>query len=362
MTNNFKLQKTIFIFFILTIFFSCTNKETEWDKNDKSDYVKEKNLVDTMILSAKTFHQELVSNGRLEAIRKVELRFRVSGEIKNTFFTNGCHVEKGELIAQLNDFTLKNDLHKNKINLAKSMVNFEDVLIGQGYNINDTASVPQDFLHIAKVKSGYTNALIDLSNAKYRLQGTKLIAPFSGVLADITKIEYDKINEGENYCILIDNEYFHVKFSVLESELEYVFSGKKVNVKPLSGGQYLGKIAEINPIVNKNGLITIYARIKNSSAKLLEGMNVDVKIRTDIEQQLVIPKTAVVLRQNKEVIFTLKNDSIAIWNYVETSYENTRYCTIKKGLEPKDIIITSGNTNLAHESLVEVNSDKKEKL
>jgi hypothetical protein len=91
-------------------------------------------------------------------------------------------------------------------------------------------------------------------------------------------------------------------------------------------------------------------------------MNVDVKIRTDIEQQLVIPKTAVVLRQNKEVIFTLKNDSIAIWNYVETSYENTRYCTIKKGLEPKDIIITSGNTNLAHESLVEVNSDKKEKL
>ncbi len=358
MRNITSLQRVIFIPLLLIFFFSCKNKEIDWDKNYKTDYVKEKNLVDTIVLSEKTFHQELVSNGRLEAIRKVQLRYRVSGEIQKIFFVNGDYVGKGKLIAQLNSFTLRNNLQKNSLNLEKAKVDFADVLIGQGYSIKDTSSVPTDFLHIAKIKSGYNNALIDLSDAKYRLQGAKLIAPFSGVLADIEKNEYDKINEGENFCTLIDNEYFHVKFSVLESELENIFVGKKVNVKPLAGGEYQGKIDEINPVVNKNGLITISARIKNISKNLMEGMNVDVKIITDVPKQLVIPKTALVLRQNKEVVFTLKNDSIAIWNYVKTSFENTRYCAIKEGLKLNDIIITSGNINLAHESIVKVKTNK----
>ncbi|MEA3317702.1 MAG: efflux RND transporter periplasmic adaptor subunit, partial [Bacteroidota bacterium] len=269
----------------------------------------------------------------------------------------GRYVSKNDLIAKLNNFTLKNNLQESKINLEKSMVDFEDILIGQGFKISDTASVPKEFLHIAKIKSGYNTALINLSNAKYRLQGAKLKAPFPGIIADISKNQYDKISEGENYCTLIDNKYFHVKFAVLESELENIFLGKKVSVKPLSGGEYTGKIDQINPVVNKNGLITISAKVKNSSGKLIEGMNVDVKIKTDVAKQLVIPKTALVLRQNKEVVFTLKNDSVAMWNYVKTSYENTKYCAIKEGLDINNIIITSGNINLAHESIVEIKSD-----
>jgi multidrug efflux pump subunit AcrA (membrane-fusion protein) len=83
-------------------------------------------------------------------------------------------------------------------------------------------------------------------------------------------------------------------------------------------------------------------------------MNVKVMVRTEIPNRLIIPKNAMVLRQNKEVVFTVQKDSIAIWNYVKTGYENSSHYTIKEGLKAGDTVIVSGNVNLAHESTVEI--------
>ena len=44
-------------------------------------------------------------------------------------------------------------------------------------------------------------------------------------------------------------------------------------------------------------------------------------MKRSVGEQLVIPKTAVVLRSGKQVVFTLK-DGKAMWNYVHTGLEN----------------------------------------
>ncbi|MFW6095625.1 MAG: efflux RND transporter periplasmic adaptor subunit, partial [Bacteroidota bacterium] len=88
--------------------------------------------------------------------------------------------------------------------------------------------------------------------------------------------------------------------------------------------------------------------------RLMEGMNTKVLAKTELQNKLVIPKSAMVLRQNKEVVFTVQNDSIATWNYIETGEENSRYYTVEDGLKPGDTVITSGNINLAHESTIDV--------
>ena len=74
---------------------------------------------------------------------------------------------------------------------------------------------------------------------------------------------------------------------------------------------------------------------------------------------LVVPKPAVVLRDNQEVLFKIVGGK-AYWTYVKTLLENSdSYAVIAhpdKGatLEPGDTVIVSGNLNLAHESGVEV--------
>ena len=87
--------------------------------------------------------------------------------------------------------------------------------------------------------------------------------------------------------------------------------------------------------------------------KLFEGMNVRVSVHRSLGKQLVIPKEALVLRSGKQVVFTLVEGK-AYWNYVQTGLENANSYTIVDGLKEGDIVITSGNINLAHEAPVSV--------
>ena len=89
--------------------------------------------------------------------------------------------------------------------------------------------------------------------------------------------------------------------------------------------------------------------------KLFEGMNVRVSIHRSLGKQLVVPKEAVVLRSGKQVVFVLDSTKTkAYWTYVHTSLENADSYTIADGLKEDDIVITSGNINLAHEAPVTI--------
>ena len=341
----------LFITLILALSTSC-NKQQANETTVQSQYMEEKNPVDTMVLTRDTFHRELISNGTLEAFRKTKLRFDVSGELEFIPVENGQRVQKGQLLARLNDFELKNQLKKSRIALEKADLEFQDVLIGQGYDPQDTVSVPEWALRIAQVKSGLADARANLQQAQYRLESSSLHAPFSGVIANIESKEHDRIGPGEVFCTLIDNHRFHVKFSVLESELDQIGLQKELTAKPLAGGKYRGYIDQINPVVDENGLVTVRGLVKNPNGNLMDGMNVKVEVKNEMPHCLVIPKSAMVLRQNKEVVFTLKSDTLAMWNYVTTTMENSSSYIITEGLNAGDTVITSGNINLAHESKV----------
>ena len=76
--------------------------------------------------------------------------------------------------------------------------------------------------------------------------------------------------------------------------------------------------------------------------------------------QFVVPKSAVVLRQNQEVLFKYQNGK-TYWTYIKSIYENsTTYGIIadpeksSATLEVGDTVITSGNLNLAHDVEVDI--------
>ncbi len=88
-------------------------------------------------------------------------------------------------------------------------------------------------------------------------------------------------------------------------------------------------------------------------------MQVKVSVKKSVPEQLVVPKEAVVLRLNQEVLFRY-TDGIAYWTYVQTGLENSQHYTVivhpDKGasLDSGDTVIISDNLNQAHESKVEL--------
>ena len=313
--------------------------------------------VETMVLTERSFHRELAGNGKVVAMRSAELRFSTTEQIAHIWVRNGDRVRKGQQLAQLDLFALERSLAQAKDNLEQSKLDLQDVLIGRGYSLETQNDAPTDEVELAKVKSGYNKALIAYELAEENLRKATLTAPFDGVVANLKAKANNTSSTGEVFCLVIDDRLVDVEFSVLESELPLVKRGFPVFITPFASTtveHLIGKVSEINPYVESNGMVKIKAQFKNNGT-LLQGMNVNVLLRHPIEQSLVIPKTAVVMRSGKPVVFTQVNGK-AQWNYVEITAENSDSCVVAprskeyEGLSIGDTVIVSGNLNLAHDT------------
>ena len=141
----------------------------------------EANEVTIMTLKQTEFNHELISNGKLSARKLVDLRFESAEPIARIYVKNGDRVNKGQKIAELATFRLTNKTAQAKDALEKARLELKDVLIGQGYMLEDSAKVPPATLNLARVKSGYDLALAQYQLAQYEEQNATLIAPFDPV-------------------------------------------------------------------------------------------------------------------------------------------------------------------------------------
>lgn len=356
---NFRILNALVLFpgLILTLS-ACNQGRTESTTAEKRVYQEHLNEVDAMILKKKVFQKEIISNGKLKALKKSDLKFKVGGELKELNVKNGQWVKSGQTIAVLDQFEYRQKLAYAETAVKKTHIDLEDALLAYGGTAKKD-SFSDVIYEGAAIRSGYVTALNDLKTAEFNLGETVLKAPFAGKIANIKQNIYELVNPGEVFCVILDDSELEVEFHLLESELGQVSLNDSVKVTPFSGGMSAeGKVSEINPLVDENGLVLVKAIVKNTGG-LWAGMNVKVLIQKQMPGRLVVPKSAVVLRQNQEVLFKYVNGS-AFWTYVETGLENSTSFTVTahpdKGgvLKPGDTVIISNNLNLAHESKVKL--------
>ncbi|MDR0421933.1 MAG: efflux RND transporter periplasmic adaptor subunit [Proteiniphilum sp.] len=341
---------------LVSALFSCSpngesKKEEETEKvtevaDDKPTEVK------ASVLEYRDFNYELVSNGTIAALHKADLRFQSQEHIVKIYVKNGERVAKGQKLAELDRFKLQNSMEQAEESFERAKLDLQDVLISRGYSLGDSARIPPEVLKIAKIRSNYEQSRNNYELAKYNLDMTTLYAPFGGVVANLTAKEYNRPEDP--FCTIVDNGNPEVVFNILENELSLVNLNDKVIVSPFSLSAYSveGRISEINPVIDRNGMVRVKAVVSNRDNAFYEGMNVKVRVQRLLGRQLVIPKSAVVLRTNKKVAFTLKN-SRAMWNYVETAQENTdSYVLIPDKINEGDSIIYDGNMHLMDQSPV----------
>lgn len=317
--------------------------------------------IETYILTGKTFYQELSGNGKVAAQRAAEIRFKTTERIAHIWVKNGERVRAGQRLAELDKFRLEHSLAQAKDNLEQSKLELQDVLIGRGYSLEEIdrkMAANDDEFNLARVKSGYNKALIAYELATEELANATLTAPFSGVVANLTAKADNLSSTGEAFCLIIDDARPEVTFNVLESELAMVKPGYRVAVIPFAitdpSARVWGEVIEVNPYVESNGMVKVKARVTNNG-QLIEGMNVKVTLRQPLDESLVIPKSAVVMRSGKPVVFTLTHGK-AQWNYVKVLAENSDSCIVAprskeyEGLSAGDTIVVRGNLNLAHDT------------
>ena len=354
------MKRHIWSCLALVILTACSGTDSNNKEKEGVETVlpQQVNEVTVMKLAKGNFNHELVSNGKIVAKEYADLYFRTSEVVAKVYVKNGMYVRKGQKLAELDLFKLNNTLTQNKNALAQANLEMQDVLIGQGYAPDNLSAVPAEKLELAKVKSGYERAKAQYEASLYDVEQATLIAPFDGVVANLFDKQYNMPKSGEPFCRIIRTSAMEVDFTVLESELPLIKVGDQVEVTPYATavGTRTGNVSEINPLVDENGMVRVKAQV-NGGEKLFDGMNVRISVKRSVPDQMVVPRTAIVLRAGKQVIFTVK-DSIAMWNYVQTGLENLSEYTLGKweasGLQEGMTVITTGNVNLAHETPVKI--------
>lgn len=354
----------LFTLILAVLFLPSCNVESNREKIEhpsRVGFAKEVNRVDTILLHKTDFNKEIISNGKLSAFRKANLNFSSDGEIVAVFVKNGDYVNIGAPIARLNSKILNLNYEQSKEVLERARFDLKDKILGFGYG-TDTNKLPKDLLKVAMVRSGYTSALQEFYKSKISLSNAILRAPFSGVIANLSAKPYEQ--SIGTICTLVDNSAFEVNFSVLESELEFIKVGQKIKVMPFNDMSefYIGIIKSVNPLVDSQGQVNLTASISGRNKSLIDGMNVKVIIEDNVKNQYVVPKSAVVMRDGLDVLFTYdKILSKATWVYVDILYSNSKFLAVtgnkdREGvLKDGDAVIISGNLNLADGSKVKIN-------
>lgn len=361
-----KRHELVYLFCLSSLLMTACSgekKETATEEGGVSTVLPEaKNDVSVLALRKQAFNHELISNGKVFARGQADLRFESSEVIAHIYVKNGDRVQKGQKLAELDKFKLGNRLAQAKDALEKAKLELKDVLIGQGYTVDDFDKVPEETMKLAKVKSGYEQTRVQYELTKREEEHATLTAPFEGLVANLFAKAHNMANTSEAFCRIVDTQGMEADFTVLESELPLIKKNDQVIVTPYADAthRYEGRISEVNPLVDDNGMVKVKAQV-NGKGQLFSGMNVRISVRRSLGDQLVIPKTAVVLRTGKQVVFTLENGK-AKWNYVLTGLENAESCIVSNkadvgvtdGLLEGDTVIITGNVNLAHEAEVMV--------
>lgn len=308
-------------------------------------------LVKTVKLEPSTFYHELISNGKAWSSKKAVVQFKVNGIIKEIYIQNGQKVKAGDLLAVIEDFEYKTELIQAQQGLEKAEINFKDDLLSNFTTADSTGLSPAK-IKISRIRSGLNDAITSLSVAEYNFNNTRIYALISGIVANLEAMQWNPSQNYKSFCTIVFDEIMYVEFPVIESEFSFINKGMPVGIVPFINDSILisGKITEINPQVDENGMVKVKAEFRNNN-RLIDGMNVKVVIRKPVPNRLVVPKEALVIRQGKDVIF-VRQDSLAIWKYVTVEFENSASLSIKEGLEPGDLVIIGGNVNLAHETIV----------
>jgi len=217
--------------------------------------------------------------GKVIASRYADVKFEAALPVLRVLVHNGDLVRQGQLLAELNPYKYSNAVEQSLKEIDQARLQMQDVIISQGYDPEQMDKVPQRVRHIAEVKSGLLLAQNKLAAAQHDLTMTKVLAPFDGVVANVTARSNQLAQVGELVCRVVSQQQMEVEFRVMETDLRRFPKGAQIQVQPVADEStvYEAQVTEINPIVDEQGTVLVRAHVVSPN-KLFDGMHVSVNL------------------------------------------------------------------------------------
>lgn len=276
----------------------------------------------------------------------VNLKPEIDGHIVDIQSSKSRFIKKGEIIATIDQ--------KNRIATVESA---EAELATQQINYKSAEAIYKKKLSsaraLADAKAKLLKAQSNLELALDALESSTIHAPFSGFLnsVDVEIGDYVSTANGTTIATLALLDSIIVNAYIPEKDINDVIDSQKAEIvfDTFTKDGYIQSISRVSEADNRTFKIEI--SIENPDLKILAGVSVKVRINTGMLKTHKIPKSAIDLDSEGDLVVKTVNNSIVETHKIDLEDENDEYFWVSGLPEESKIIIIGHQYVKAGESV-----------
>ena len=315
---------------------------------------------------------QLSAIGNVEAYNTVSIRARVGGELQKVFFKEGDEIKEGETLFLLDPRPYAAALQQAEANVARDLVQAQNAdrdakryegLIGQGVVSKEQYDRMRTEADAASAAVKADRAAVE--NAKLQLEYCTIRSPISGRTGKLMIQMGNMVKANDETPLIVINQItpLYVSFAVPEKNLPEIKRSRTAGpvkveaIIPESvAAPIVGELSFIDNAVNiTTGTILLKATFANADRALWPGQFVKVVLTLATRPNaVVVPSQAIQTSQGGSYVFVIKNDSTAEMRTVMPGASQNNETIIEKGVQPKEIVVTDGQLQLATGTAVEI--------
>jgi RND family efflux transporter MFP subunit len=301
------------------ILLSCSEKT---DKDERIRAVRFQQVLLTGSEQSRTF------SGTSKAGTEADLSFRVGGTLVSVNVKVGDRLNKGDLIATVDDSDARLNYEKSLVALEKSRVQKETAKSSldriKGLYENNNVSLQE--YETAKANYATANAAhdADISNVELQKRSLgyfKLHAPMRGIVTAVNVAKNENVNPGQVIAVMNTSDDIEVDVGVPESIISRIDVGSKVTVKfaSISEKAFDGVISEVAYNISSTAsTYPVTVALSAPTADIRPGMSANVSFQigkegTEGPQKIIVPVAAVGKDAKGNFVFVLKKDSESVY-------------------------------------------------
>ncbi|AIJ88595.1 efflux transporter [Brucella melitensis bv. 1 str. Rev.1] len=330
-------------------------------------YADSLNVVPVAVREAKLvdYQPKLTLSGAVAARSLVNVSFRVNGQVVERLVDIGQHVEKGQLLARIDDVEQRANMRVAQASmdaaeaqLVQADANFkrQQALLKQGFTTRSQYDQADQALRTAQ--SALSSAQSQLGNARDELSYTELHAPVSGVVT-ARNIETGQVVQAAQTAFSIAEDGSRdAIFDVQETLVNHARIGMGVTVALLADPsiEAEGNIRELSPVVDaQTGTVRVKVGIAQATAQMALGAIVTGTVHMDARQVIVLPWSAMASEAGRTAVWRVDRDThVATLVPIKVlAYEKERVI-VESGLNNGELIVTKGAQMLRSGEPVEI--------
>ncbi len=310
--------------------------------------------------------------GTVQALNTVTIRTQVDGRLLRLAFTEGQDVRKGDLLAEIDPALYQAQYDQavakkaqDEANLANARVDlarYERLVVGNFASKQQHATQKAS---VAQLEALVRADKAAIDNAKTTLDYASIRSPIDG-RAGIRLVDVGNIlhaSDSTGIVVITQLKPIYVVFTLPQQALPAVQKAQadgaaKVsalapdNATPIETGE-LSVID--NQIDQMTGTVRIKAIFANQSLSLWPGQFVNVRLTLDTLKKVVVaPSHAVQRGSSGAFVYVLGPDDIATMREVTTGRQDEKIAVIASGLQPGEVVLTSGFSRLSDGAKVQI--------